>query len=209
MILAWLMVPAGLLLIADGLLELHWWGSPEAARLLAVTAEIKARYGTEPPVLLRGRGGAALLIVIGTVCLAYAILAPLIARGRRAAYTWALALGGGTFLVGLIGIGTDMAQPHDLNGYYTALTQVNLEDLVEQIRALVYPGWYSWFEDLAQGLQVLTSLAVVLALLGMTIWHADHFLGQAGETEPDPWDAAVRRIHQQTVRAPEPPGERD
>jgi hypothetical protein len=198
------MVPAGLLLAADGLMELHWWGTPQAAQLRAVMAQTKDQYGTDPPALLRGHGGAVLMIVVGAVCLGFAILAPLIAQGRRSAHGWGLTVGGATFLVGLIGIGTDMAQPHDLNGYYTTLTQLSLDDHVRQVRGLLYPGWYSWLEDAAQGLQVLASLAVVLALLGMTIWYADHFIGRPAEDAADPWDATVRRIHEQTVRGSRP-----
>ena len=70
------MAPAGLLLIAAGLLNLTWWRSADAARLTAVLAGIEAGDGFEPPAMLRRGGAAVTLIVLGALCLAYAALTP-------------------------------------------------------------------------------------------------------------------------------------
>lgn len=198
---AWLMVPAGLLLIVAGVLELRWWGSSDATRLLAVLAGLQDEFGTLPPALLSGRGGAVTFIVLGAVCLAFAVLAPLIGRGRRWARTAGLALGFVTFLIGLFGIGADSTEPHDLNSLYAALNGSALGDRIPQIEALVYPGWYAWLEDIAQGFQVADSLAVVLTLMWAVIAYADYFVTKRTENAPpDEWDAALTRIRTKTDR---------
>ena len=196
-------VPAGLLLIADGLLELHWWGAPAAARLGVLLTDLDSRYGVRPPALLRGRDGAAELLVIGAVCLAYGVLARLVARGRRGARTWVLVLAAATFLIGLVGIGSDLTTPIDVRAYLANLVQQSLPDQVAAVRALLYPGWYAWLEDVAQGLQVLLSLAVVGALAWASTGNADHFVtGRAATAEPDDWDEVISRLHRRTVQEP-------
>jgi hypothetical protein len=163
--------------------------------------QIRIAYGPQPPALLRSRDGAAELIVIGAVCLAYAILAPLIAKGRLWARTWGLALGFGTFLIGLVGIGADASQPGDLKSYLDALAHTGAIDAIPQIKALVYPSWQGWLEDIAQGLQVLVSFAAAVALAGAVVWHPDHFASKkAASVAPDAWGAAISRIHQETIR---------
>jgi hypothetical protein len=198
--------PAGLLLIAAGALELHWWGTPATARLRGLLTLLDDQYGVRPPALLRGRDGAAELIVIGALALAFGALAPLVARGRRAARTWVMVLAVGTFLVGLVGIGADLNTPIDVRGYLANLVQQSLPDQVTAVRALLYPGWYAWLEDVAQGLQVLVSLAVVIALAWATSGHPDHFTGgkrAAGAEPDDDWDEVISRLHRRTVGDPD------
>jgi hypothetical protein len=195
--------PAGLLLIADGLLELHWWGTPATARLGGLLTALDDQYGVRPPALLRGRDGAAELVVLGTLCLAYGVLAPLVARGRRGARTWVMLLAAGTFLIGLIGIGGDLNTPIDVRGYLANLVQQSLPDRVAAVEALLYPGWYAWLEDVAQGLQALVSLAVVVALAWAATSHPEHFLGgKASAAEDDDWDEVISRLHRRTVGDP-------
>jgi len=202
------MAPAGLFLVVAGLLDLHWWSTPSAARLVDLFAQIRIERGFQPPALLRSRESAVELVVIGAVCLAYAVLAPLIHKGRRWARTGALVLGFGTFLIGLVSIGADASQPVDLRGYLDALARSAAGGPIPEIQALVYPGWYAWFEDLAQGLQVLVSFAAAVALAGAVVWHPDYFASKkAAEVTPDAWGAAITRIHQETVRRRDQPGE--
>jgi hypothetical protein len=195
------MAPVGLLLLVGGIMDLHWWSTPAAARLVGLFTQIRIERGAQPPALLRSGGGAVELVVIGAVCLAYAILAPLIAKGRRWARTWGLALGFGTFLIGLVSIGADASQPIDLKGYLDMLARSAAAGAIPQIKALLYPGWYAWLEDIAQGLQVLMSFAAAVALAGAVVWDPDYFASKKAATAaPDAWAAAISRIHQETVR---------
>ena len=50
-LLAWLMVPAGALLVCAGVLDLTWWASADAHRLTAVMAQIRQEYGVDRPAL--------------------------------------------------------------------------------------------------------------------------------------------------------------
>jgi hypothetical protein len=202
---AWVMVPAGLLLLLVGLWELRWWGTSTAARLTELLAQIRDQHGIDPPALLRGRGGAMELVVLGAVGLAYAFLVPLVRKGRRWALTTGLLVALTTFLIGLVAIGTDESAPHKLTDYFISLTQLAGGAGVAEIRALLYPGWYSWAEDIAQGLYVLASLAAALGLTYATIWYSDYFGSKRTEkAAPDPWDAAISRIRQQRHDHPDP-----
>jgi hypothetical protein len=197
---------AGLGLIVAGSLDLHWWSTSSATKLDDLFAQIKAQYGEPPPALLRRGEGAVLLMVVGAVCLAYGMLSPLIGKGRRWARTWGIVISLATFFFGLVLIGADASQPADLRGYLDLLRHAGNTDPIPQVQALIYPGWYGWFEDLAQGLQVLASLAVAVALAAAAIWHPDHFASERTATAaPDPWDEAFTRIHRQTVRRPDDP----
>jgi len=199
-VFTWLLAPAGLLLVLDGLWELRWWGSPAAARLLAAFAKVQAEFGAEPPPLLRGRSGAVVLIVLGVVTLACAMLAPLIYKGRLWARTWSMVLGIATLFVGLASIGADAYHPQDLSGYLSSLAQGESAGSIPLITSLMYPGWYSWLEDIAQGLQVLASAAAVAALVAAVISHRDYFTAKRAEAAaPDEWDAAISRLHRRTV----------
>jgi hypothetical protein len=202
---AWLMVPAGVLLLLDGLWELRWWGTSAAARLTELMAQIRDQHGIDPPTLLRGRAGAMELVVLGAAGVAFAFLVPLVRRGRRWALTTGLVLALVTFLVGLVAVGTDESVPHKLTDYFTSLTQFAGGAGLAEIRSLLYPGWYSWLEDIAQGLHVLASLAAVLALTYAAIWHS-HYFGSKGadSASPDAWDAAISRIREQRQARPDP-----
>jgi hypothetical protein len=201
---AWVIVPAGVLLLLDGLWELRWWSTSAAARLTELLAQIREQHGIDPPALLRGRGGAVQLVVLGAAGVAYAFLVPLIRKGRRWALTTGLVLALVMFLIGLVAIGTDESAPHKLTDYFASLTQFAGGAGLAEIRSLLYPGWYSWLEDIAQGLHVLASLAAVLALTYATIWHSDYF-GSKGKdaAAPDSWDAAISRIRQQRHAHPD------
>lgn len=202
--LAWALGVAGLLLIVVGVLELHWWGTPDATKMQQLFTQIKARPGIEPPVVLRGKSGAVELLLLGVLCCAYAGLAPLIARGRRWARTLGIVGGLVVFFFGLIGIGVDETVPEDLGAYFHVLTNLGSGDLVSQITPLLYPGWYSWIEDIAQGLQVLLALALVVALIWVGSTDADFFASRKGATAaPDEWESAITKLHRETVRRPE------
>jgi len=200
-VLTVLMAPAGLLLVVAGIVDLQWWSTPDAARLVAIFTQLRISQGFPAPALLRNHGEAVELIVIGAVCLAYAVLAPLIYKGRRGALNWAMAFGFGTALVGLVGIGVDASTPIDLKGYLTTLANAAVSDPIPAIKALVYPAWYAWLEDTAQGLQTLLSFAGAVTLVGAVVWHPEHFAGKgSGSTPPDAWDAAISRIREQNAR---------
>ena len=200
-LLTWLLIPAGLLLIVDGVLELRWLGTPAAAKLVDLFAQIKAQPGVEPPPLLRGRTGATELIVLGAVCCAVGCLAPLIGRGLRWARNTALVGGLGTALVGLVGIGADQTAPQSLNSYFAALRNLGAGARVQEITPLLYSNWYPWLEDIAQGVQVVVAIAAAVALAWAGIAYADYFRSRGSATAAvDDWDSAISRIHRQTVR---------
>ncbi|XVV14185.1 hypothetical protein ACQP2X_07525 [Actinoplanes sp. CA-131856] len=199
-LLAWLMVPAGVLLVSAGVLDLTWWASGDAARLTAVMTEIKDEYGVNQPALLRNGDGAVTLIVLGIAAMTYGMLAPMIRRGRRWARSWALGVGFAFFLIAMMGIGADASQPSYLRDYYETLTWTTQTERIAEIKPLLYPAWYQWFEDFAQGLGALAALAVVVGLCWAAVAHADHFAGfrpgrpGAAGDQPDEWDAALARI---------------
>jgi hypothetical protein len=196
----WLLAPAGLLLVLDGLWELRWWGSSSAHRLLAVLADIKQQFGVEPPTLLRGHAGAWELVVLGLLTMAPAVLAPAIRRGSRTARTWVYVFGIGTLAIGLAFIGSDATQPIDLHSYLASMHQGVATERIPEINAAMYPAWYPWLEDLAQGLQALAAALAVGALSTAVIWHGDWFFGgRKAEPEADAWDDAISRLHQRTV----------
>jgi hypothetical protein len=208
--LAFAAAAAGLLLIVAGLLDLHWWSTSSATGLRRVMEHVRVEYGDQPPAMLRSGGGAVQLIVLGACCLPYAVLAPLLRQGRRWARTAGLLLGLATALFGLIEIGVDAIPPVDLHAYLAALTNKGATDSLPQLHALIYPAGYSWFEDLAQGLQTVASLAVALALVAVTIWHPDLYAGKrSAAAPPDEWSAAITRIRDQNKRRREETGLED
>jgi hypothetical protein len=206
-LLAWLMVPAGLLLVCAGVLDLVWWSGPDAGSLTALMTNLKIEYGVNEPALLRRGDTAVTLIVLGVAGLTYAVFAPMIRRGRRWARSWALGVGFAIFLIGLMGIGADASRPSYLKDYYETLTWTTLTDQMAQVRSLLYPAWYQWFEDFAQGIAALAALAVVIGLSWAAVAHADYFVGfrfgkASGEpSEPDQWDAALARVRKERAEA--------
>jgi hypothetical protein len=200
-LVTWLLVPAGLLLVVDGLLELRWLGTPSATKLTEIFAQIKAQPGVEPPPLLRGRSGAAELVVLGVVCCAVGFLAPSVGRGLRWARNTGLVAGLGAALFGLVGIGADQTTPQTIGSYFTALTNLGAGARIQDITPLLYANWYPWLEDIAQGVQVVVALAAAAALAWAGIADADYFRSRASKTaDADDWDSAISRIHRQTVR---------
>ncbi|MBL7256133.1 hypothetical protein [Paractinoplanes lichenicola] len=194
-LLAWLMVPAGALLITAGVLDLVWWASPEADRLRSLLQDIETEYGIIPPALIRDGRGAVTLIVLGAAGLAYGGLAPLILKGVRWARSWALGGAFGIFLVGLMTIGADASQPKYLRDYFETMTAATIGDRVQQVQAALYPAFYSWFEDVAQGVGTAVAFGVVLTLVWAVISDADYFVVRSGKPdEPDEWDDAIARI---------------
>jgi hypothetical protein len=199
---AWLtlaLAPVGLLLLLDGLMELHWWGTSGARQLIALLDKIQVDYGIEPPALLRGKDGAVQLVILGAVSLAYASLGIWLLRGRLWARTVALVVGVLITLIGLIGIGADATEPRTLAAYFKDLHGSAIPDRIPGVEALLYPGWYPWAEDVLQGLQVLLSLVAVVALAYAVISHSDYFTGgRAADAPPDEWDAALSRVREQS-----------
>lgn len=199
--LTWMMAPVGLLLVFVGVLELRWWSSDQAHRLVALLAQLRSEYGLQPPALLRDRGGAVELIILGAVCIAYAGLGFGLMRGRLWARAWAFGLGGALLLVGVIGVGGDASESSTLAVYFKTLHDSAIGDQAPAVRALLYPGWYSWIEDIAQGLQVLGVVAVMIALAAAVVAHGDYFVGKPSTGgPPDEWDSALSRIRDKTVR---------
>ena len=186
------MVPVGVLLVLDGLLELRWWSSAQAHQLLDLLAQLKTTYGLVPPALLRGHSGAVQLLLLGVAATAFGLLGLWVRRGRLWARTWALGLGAATFLFGLVCIGSDVTEPNPPATYLTLLEDSAVPQFVPQVEALLYPSWYPWAEDLIQGAQVLMTL-VALARAGRRGDRARRLLRrpQAGDDAPDEWDAAM------------------
>jgi hypothetical protein len=196
-LLTFLLAPAGVLLILDGLLELRWWGSSGADRLLAELARLQTEFGLE----LRGKEGAVELIVLGVLSLAYSALGVWLLRGRVWARTAGLVGGAALILLGLIGVGTDAAESRTLASYFTAMAGSAIDGRIPEVRALLYPGWYSWVEDIVQGFQVLAVLAAVVALAAAVIGHSDYFTGgRSVDAPPDEWDSALSRVREQSRR---------
>ena len=202
-LLALLTAAAGLLLIVAAVVDLRWWSSADAHALTALIAQIRQDRGTIPPALLRDGAGAVQLLILGALCLLFAVLARPLAAGHARARTAAVWLGLITFIVALIGIGADAVQPVDLRSYLHTLDVNGMDDQIPRIQALLYPGGYAWLEDLAQGLQALASAAVTVAVMMASVWHPGHFTraaGKAASAEPDAWGDAISRIRAENAK---------
>lgn len=200
---AWLCLPAGLLLLLDGLWELRWWGSSSAHQLLALTAHIKDEFGVDPPTLLRGHDGAYQLAVLGALTLAYGLLAPMIRIGRRWARTAGVVIGLITVIAAIFFIGADLTDPNTLQTYFDNLHQGIASQEIPQVKALIYPSWYPWAEDIAQVLHLLAAAAALSTLCAAVMANGDYFTTKKLDREivaDDAWDAAITRLHQRTVR---------
>lgn len=198
----WLTAPVGLLLVLAGLLEMYWWGTGDAARLAEVFRQVHEEFGLLTPALIRDRRGAAELIVLGVVCLAGAALALFVRRGSAIARTSALVLNVVTLLYGLFGIGADLSAPLRLGEYLDQLRTLASGARIPEIQALVHPAWYAWLEDVAQGLQVLAALAVLVTLGYAMIWHPHFFRNRKADAAAgDQWGDALRRIRQERAQS--------
>src|ERR1700760_4943126 len=113
----WLMAPAGLLLVLDGLWELHWWGTGSAHHLLSLLDGIKQQFGVDPPTLLRGHFGAWELIVLGLLTMVPGLLARAVQRGSRRARAWVYGLSIAALVLGVLFIGSDASEPIDFNQF--------------------------------------------------------------------------------------------
>lgn len=196
-----LLAPVGLLLVIDGLWELRWWASPASHHLVSVLADIQREFGAEPPTLLRGHTGAIELIVLGLLTMAPAFLAAPVRNGSRTARTWVFALAIATLAVGVAFIGSDATQPVTLHTYLANMHQGLATERIPEINAAMYPSWYSWVEDIAQGIQALAAALTIGALATAVIWHGDWFFGRTkSQPADDAWDATISRLHQRTVK---------
>jgi hypothetical protein len=200
----WLLAPAGLLLVLDGLWELRWWASPSAHKLVSLLADIKREFGVEPPELLRGHTGAIELVVLGLLTMVTAAFALAVRRGSRTARAWVFALAIVMLAIGVAFIGSDATQPVTLQTYLAGMHQGIAADRIPEVNAAMYPAWYSWAEDIAQGVQLLAVALALGALSIAVIWHGDWFFGRAkAQPADDEWDAAISRLHQRTVGDPD------
>lgn len=165
------MVPIGIALIVIGLVELRWWNSPSTDRLFELFAIVKADNGLVRPSLLREYAGAWELIGLGAISLAYAGFAPYIGKRSRNARTFALVSGILLLLYVVVDIGADatfgrtVAEYVRLLGEHKAVPGATPADF-----APLWPApWYSWFEDIAQGLQALAFLGALIAVAAAAI----------------------------------------
>lgn len=167
----WAMIPIGLALVAIGLIELRWWNSPSTGRLFELFAVVKADNGLERPMLLREYGGAWELIGLGVISVAYAGFAPYVSRGSRSGRTFALVSGIFLLLYVVISIGADATFGRTVGDYIELLGQHKAVPgaTPAEFAPLWPPAWYSWFEDIAQGLQALAFLAAAVTLFSAVI----------------------------------------
>jgi hypothetical protein len=200
-LLCFTLAPIGLLLVLVGVLELHWFGTSDASRLTALIDRTRAEYGIVPPALLRGREGAIELILMGLAALAFSALGVWLRRGRLWARTTMIVAGVVLAFWGLFEIGADATEPNTLASYYEALRGSVVTERIPQVQALLYPGWYSWVEDVAQGLEVIALVATLLALAAAIISNSDYFTGgRSVDAPPDAWDDALSRVREQSKR---------
>jgi hypothetical protein len=187
------MVPIGIALIAIGFIELRWWDAPSTDRLFELFAVVKADNGLERPMLLREYGGAWELIGLGVISLAYAGFAPYVSRGSRNARTFAIASGLALLLYCIIDIGADATFGRTVGDYISLLGQHKaVPGATPAEFAPLWPApWYSWFEDIAQGLQALVFLGSALALGAAVIGHEQPLVVR--EEPTDAYGRALRR----------------
>ncbi|GAA0430202.1 hypothetical protein Aca07nite_38890 [Actinoplanes capillaceus] len=187
----------GLFLVIVAVVELRWWGTSAPEKLTAIFADIADQDGPRPPLMLRGHGGAIELLVMGVVGVACGVLAPLVLRGRRWARTTILVTTSALALWGMLSVGADGGALTGFPAYFDELAGDGFAARVPEIDALLYPDWYSWAEDIAQGLLLIMSLTCLVALAWAVIRHGDYFttkrVDQAG---PDVWQETLSRIHQ-------------
>ncbi len=196
----------GAALIVVGVLEIEWWGSSDAARLGTLFEHVKETYGLERPAMLRGGAGAQVLIAIGVAVLGLGALSWPVRDGRQWARTTAVVLM--VVLVIVVGtdIGSDVIQTTSIATYTTELARFDPQGQVvrvEDIHALLYPAWYPWLEDLAQGAVIIVSVFVLLALAKAAVWSEVYFWGgsdaKAGAAD-DAWGAKLARIREENQR---------
>lgn len=168
------LAPVGVALVVVAGLEMLWWRSPDAAQLQAVFGAVQEKHGLEPPFVLRNTLGSLILIGLGLIGAALALFAVPMRAGRQWARTtvvWTLSV---VLLIGLIEIGADATITSSPATYLTDLARYDPDGVSfdpGHIRSLLYPAWYTWVEDLAQGAQVIAALGVLLSLAKAALWH--------------------------------------
>jgi uncharacterized membrane protein len=191
----WAMVPIGFALIAIGVIEVRWWHSAGTAQLFKLFAKVKADNGLAPPRLLRDSDGAVGLIVLGAMSLGYASLAPFVRKGSHRACWWGLPTGLVLLVYALTQIGADATTATTIEDYLYWLGQ--LKPLPGATAADFIPlfphGWYSWFEDLAQGVQALAFVGALIALVGLLLVPAEQAL-TVREQPADDFGRALQRF---------------
>jgi hypothetical protein len=189
------MIPVGVALIVIGILEVRWWLSADTSRLLGLLDMVTADNGLPRPDLLRGRVGAFELIVLGGLSLAYACLAPLVRRRRPKAVTFGIVAGLVLLLYALIAIGSEATIGAGIGDYLTklAIHKPVPGATAADLTPLFPPAWYSWFEDIAQGLQAIGLLASTVALTAMSIM-GDEQVVVVREEPTDAFGRALRRF---------------
>lgn len=167
----WAMIPIGLALIAIGFIEIRWWRQPSTDRLFHLFDLVKADNGLARPSLLREYGGAWELVGLGVIGLAFAAFAPYIRKGTRAARTSVIVAGILLLLYVVVDIGGDSTFTHTIPDYLFQLR--NLKPVPGAAPADFAPlwpaGWYSWFEDVAQGVQAIALLVAVIVSASASI----------------------------------------
>lgn len=191
------MVPIGIALIVIGLLEVRWWHSGDTGRLLGLFDKVKLDNGLVRPVLLRGKEGAFELIALGFLSLGYVCLASFVRKANRTARTWGLAAGSVLLLYTLLQIGSDAAMfgQTTIGSYLAQLSQLKPVPgaTAADLLPLFPPAWYSWLEDIAQGLQALAFVAALIALARTAVMHRDD-APDAREGTTDEYGRALRRF---------------
>jgi hypothetical protein len=197
------MVPIGIALIAIGLVEVRWWDLPSTGRLFDLFALVKADNGLERPELLRGYGGAWELVGLGVISLAYAGFAPYISRGSRSARTYAFVAGILLLCYVIVDIGADATFGRTVGEYVALLGQHKAVPGATPVEfaPLWPPSWYSWFEDLAQGLQALAFLGALIALAAAAIGPEQPLVVRQEPT--DAYGRALRRAVENRRRGTE------
>lgn len=170
-VVLWTMVPIGMALILIGIVELRWWNLPSTDRLFELFAMVKADNGLVRPSLLREYGGAWELVGLGVVSLAYAGFAPSVGKGSRGARTIALVAAILLLFYVVIDIGADATFGRTVPDYIKLLgAHKAVPGATAAEFAPLWPAaWYSWFEDIAQGLQALAFLGAAIALAGASL----------------------------------------
>ena len=193
--LLWAMVPIGIALIVIGVIELLWWNSPHTDRLFDLFAVVKADNGLMRPMLLREPGGAWELVGLGFISLAYAGFAPYIRKGSRSARTIAMVAGAGLLLYVVVDIGGDATFGKTIGDYLFELGNLKAVPgaTAADFQPLWPPAWYSWFEDVAQGLQAVTFLAAIIALATVAIGYGEQ-LRIVRDEPTDQYGRALRRF---------------
>lgn len=196
-ILLGVLAVTGLFLVIVAVVELRWWGTSAPEKLTAIFADIVDQDGPTPPLMLRGHGGAIELLVMGAVGVACGVLVSLVLRGRRWARTTILVTTSTLALWGLFSVGADGGALTGFPAYFDELASDRFAARIPEIDALLYPDWYSWTEDIAQGLLLTLSLTCLVVLAWTVIRHGDYFTTKkADQAGPDVWQETLSRIHQ-------------